>query len=482
MRGLLSVALCSALVTLTAVGVAPVLADEPMTIAQEIGLGAREHPSIVARYGGEYPNAGLRGYVADVGRRLVATLPSSPYDFSFTVLDASDAYAFAMPGGYVYVTRQMLAFANSEAELAAVLAHEIAHVMSRHARERQVKQDELRGAPLTENIEAMHRFTRDQEFEADAISIRMLADAGYDPMAQAHFLATAGEQQDLALRSGTPRSRDPASHPAIDARVIRAADVAHDVARERRARAAAADIVTAYIPLLPRDGDWYEGRERYLGMIDGLVYGRRPSEGMVVGNTYIDTYNRYTFTLPAGFRFNSLGRTIMARGPNGASMRFDVQLQRAPQTEPLRDYLTRSITAGFRLEQVEDGNIDGLPAAFAQASLRGSGGRPAIVQFTAIRANPTTYFRFQFYLPDASETMLAAAWDGAASFRKLSAQEAAAAQPMRLHVVTVPAGGQIEQFAAQMRALDRPEEWLAVLNRLSPGADPQAGTKFKMVQ
>lgn len=482
MRDLFSVALFSALVTLTGVGGGQALAAEAMSVAEEVALGAREHPNILQRYGGEYPNSTLRDYVAEVGQRLVGTLPATPYVFTFTLLDASDAYAFAMPGGYVYLTRQMLAFANSEAELAAVLAHEVAHVVSRHARERQVLQDELRGAPVAQNIEAMHRFTRDQEYEADAISIRMLADAGYDPMAQARFLTTVGEQQELALRAGSPLPRDPASHPAIDARVIRATDVALDVVRERRGRPGAMGMITAYVPLLPTDDGWYSGRDRFLTMVDGMVYGRRPSEGMMVGNTYIDTFNRYTFTLPPGFRFSTTGRSIMARGPNGGSMRFDAQVSRTPQTEPLATYLGRSITAGFTLEMIDERTIDGLPAAFARATLRGSGGRPAVVQFTAIRVTPTTYFRFQFYLPDASEDMMARAWEGPVSFRKLSAQEAAAVQPMRLRIISAAPGAEAEEFAAQMRALDHPLEWLMVLNRLQPGADPQAGAKVKIVQ
>ncbi len=482
MRDLLSVALFSAVVTLAGVGVAPALADEPMNVAQEIGLGAREHPNILQRYGGEYANPALRSYVAEVGQRLVRTLTSTPYEFSFTLLDAADAYAFAMPGGYVYVTRQLLAFANSEAELAAVLAHEIAHVISRHARERQLLQDEMRGAPVAENVETMHRFTRDQEFEADTVSIRMLAEAGYDPMAQARFLGTIGEQQELAQRAGSPRPRDPASHPAIEARVIRATEFAQDVTRERQIRAANPGLVTAYVPLMPANSDWYEGRDRYLNMVDGLVYGRRPSEGITVGNDYIDTYNRYAFTLPPGFRFTSVGRTVMARGPNGGSMRFDAQVLRSPQTEPLTTYLTRSITAGFTLETVEEGAVDGMPAAFARATLRGSGGRPAVVQFAAIRVTPTTYFRFQFYLPDASESFMARTWDGPASFRKLSAQEAAAVEPMRVRVVPVGEDADLEYFAAQMRALDHPLEWLMVLNRVGAGQDPGPGTKLKIVQ
>ena len=483
MRDLVSVALFSVLVTLAGVGGNQVLAEEPMTIAQEQGLGAREHPRILQRFGGEYPNVPLRLYVADVGARLVRTLPSTPYDFLFTLLDAPDAYAFAMPGGYVYVTRQMVALANTEAELAAVLAHEIAHVVSRHARQRQAMQDDLRGGPAAENIEAMHRFTRDQEFDADALSIQLLADAGYDPMAQARFLATIGAQQELEQRAGSPRPRDAASHPAIEARVIRATEAARAVTKAVQAKVDATDgLLAGYLPLAAREVVWDEGRDKYLGMIDGLVYGRRPNEGMVVGNTYIDTYSRYTFTLPAGFHFTGTGRTITARGPNGASMRFDSQLLRSPQTEPLTTYLSRSISGGFTLEMLEEGTIGGMSAAFARASLRGSGGRPAIVQFTAIRVTPTTYFRFQFYLPEASPTMAEQSWQSPASLRRLSPEEAAAVQPMRVRVLTAEPETEIEGFAAQMRALDHPLEWLMMLNHLAPGADPAAGSKFKIVQ
>lgn len=122
-----------------------------------------------------------------------------------------------------------------------------------------------------------------------------------------------------------------------------------------------------------------------------------------------------------------------------------------------------------------------MPAAFARTSLRGSCGRAAVVQFAAIRVAPTTYFRFQFYLPDASEGFLARAWEAPASFRRLSAQAAAAVPPMRLRVVTAGQGAAVEHFAAQMRALDHPLEWLMVLNRLSARQDPVAGTKLKIV-
>lgn len=332
---LLLVALFSGVVTLTGAGVGRALAADPMTVAQEIGLGAREHPNILQRYGGEYANPALRDYVAEIGVRLVRTITSTPYEFSFTLLDAADAHAFAMPGGYVYVTRHVLAFANFEAELAAVRAHGISYVISRHARGWQLMQDELRDAPVAENVETMHRFTRDQEFEADTISIRMLAEAGYDPMAQARFLGAIGAQQELAQRAGSPHPRDLASHPAIEARIIRASEFAHDVTRERQIRSANQGLITAYVPLVPANGDWYEGRDRYLTIIHGLVYGRRPSEGITVGNDYIDTSNRYTFTLPPGFRFTSLGRTVTASGPNGGSMRFDVQVFRSPQTKAL---------------------------------------------------------------------------------------------------------------------------------------------------
>ncbi len=486
MRGArLSVLLGALAVASLAFGSALPAAAAELTIAQEVRIGQREHPGVVQRFGGEYMDAKVGQYVADIGKRLIATLPERAYDYIFTVLDFGDPYAFAMPGGYIYITRQMLLVANSEAELAAVLAHEISHLAQRHANQRSLLQDQLPGAPVSALADTWNQFNQEQELDADAVSIRMLADAGYDPMAQARFLAAIGEHVQLAQRAGEPRPRNPNTHPSIAERLRRATQAAQAVERARAGGGALADALAAgYLPAAASDGPkWTIGREPFLGMIDGLVYGRRPAEGMVIGNTYVDTFNRYTFTLPPGFHFSRTRPTsISAEGPHGASMLFDMQQLRSVQTESLAAYLRRSVISTFELEHVEEQTVADMQAAFGRATAIGQDGVPAQVLFATIRVNPTTYFRFRFFLPgplsaEMAERML----EAPVSLRRLPAAEVASIQPMRLRVLTAEPGTGIEALAAQMRMLDHPLDWLRMLNHLDAAAGVAPGDKVKVV-
>ncbi|MBM3507249.1 MAG: hypothetical protein FJX64_05915 [Alphaproteobacteria bacterium] len=465
-------------------GSLPAAAAE-LTIQEEVRIGAREHALVLPRFGGEYADAKVRLYVKEVGERLVATLPNRPYDFRFTVLDSGDTYAFALPGGYVYITRQMLALANSEAELAAVLAHEIAHLAERHANQRSLLQDQLQGVPAAANTEAWHAFTREQEIAADAVSIRMLAAAGYDPLAQARFLAAVGEQVDLAQRDGDPRPRNPGTHPSISERVRRAAVVGRAVEREHFAlrEAANAQVIAGYVPMgEPERMTWDVRRDAFLGVIDGLVYGRRPSEGMILGNTYIDTFNRYSFTLPPGFRFGRTGRTISAGGPNGASMRFDMQQVRSQPTESMTAYLRRSVATNFELEQVQEATVGGMAAALGRAKVTGVGGEVAHVVFASVRVTSTVIFRFQFFVPGPlAPEMVERVLETPLSLRRITEAEGRDIAPMRVRVVTAGPETRIEALAAQMRMLDHPLDWLLTINQLELGAELAPGDKLKVI-
>ena len=107
-----------------------------MSKEKEVQIGAQEHPKLIARFGGVYDDVEAGGYVAEIGGRIVANSEMPDYPFTFTVLNTPEVNAFALPGGYIYVTRGLMALANSEAELAGVLAHEVGHVVARHTAQR----------------------------------------------------------------------------------------------------------------------------------------------------------------------------------------------------------------------------------------------------------------------------------------------------------------------------------------------------------
>ena len=190
----------------------------------EADLGRQEHPKVVAQYGGAYNDPELARYVSSVGDFLVKTSERPELDFTFTILDTPIVNAFALPGGYIYVTRGLLSLSNSEAELAGVLGHEIGHVTARHTAERY-------GQAVAANVAGLglgvllgggaaqasgalsglliRSYSRDQEFESDMLGGRYLARAGYDTAAMAGFLTQLQAHSRLeAQLAGQPEKAD----------------------------------------------------------------------------------------------------------------------------------------------------------------------------------------------------------------------------------------------------------------------------------
>ena len=218
-------------------------------------IGAENHEKIMARLGGEMPSGALSAYVDGIGRSIVAHTRYANEPWTFTIVDSPTVNAFAVPGGYVYVTRGLLALANSEAELAAVIGHEIAHVTENHVEERQKRnrdagigvlvgtvlggvidgRDGLRkGIQMGTRVATGYvaQFSQKQEFEADERGIEFLARAGYDPLAQARFLEAMSEKAEIEARLAgkgyNPNRVDFfASHPATGDRIRRATLVAN---------------------------------------------------------------------------------------------------------------------------------------------------------------------------------------------------------------------------------------------------------------
>ncbi|HAJ89731.1 MAG TPA: peptidase M48 family protein, partial [Rhodospirillaceae bacterium] len=175
-----------------------------MPAQQEASIGAAQHEEIIKQYGGVYNNAKIQAYVTEVGQKMAQYSERQDVQYRFTVLDSPIVNAFALPGGYVYVTRGTLAVANSEAELAAVLGHEIGHVAARHqaARYSQGMLTQLGATVLSAAIGVpaasqaiglgsnlyMSSYSRDQETQADQLGVRYLSKSGYDMAGMSNFL------------------------------------------------------------------------------------------------------------------------------------------------------------------------------------------------------------------------------------------------------------------------------------------------------
>ena len=450
-----------------------------MSPAEERRVGAEQHPKLVKAFGGEYRDAGLKRYLDGLGALLQSTSEMPKPPFTFTLLDSPVVNAFALPGGYVYISRGLMALANDEAELAGVVAHEIGHVTARHSAER-VSRGMLAnlgatilgvvvGEPLLNNAAQLaagayiQSYSRDQEFEADQLGVRYLTRSGFDPMAMSSFLGTLGAEHQLALKVAGKEGRDPAaglfsSHPRTADRVVQAAESAR----------------TAAGGGLARDADIY------LNQIDGMIYGDSPRQGYVRGRDFAHGELRFGFRAPPGFRLHNSEEAVFGIHKGGAMLRFDGRPLDNPAMTT-KDYLTRIWGKGLRFDGVETIEINGMEAETGAGRISGKDGRRD-ARLVAIRFARDQVYRFLFLTPpDQTARFDEDLRRATFSFRRLSAAEAAALKPLRIRVVTVRAGDTPESLARRMAVADYPLEHFRVLNGLGAGEPLAPGRRVKIV-
>ena len=238
-----------------------------MSEAQEIEIGRQQHPKILEEFG-RYDDEALQAYVSQVGQRIAAVSHRPQLQYTFTVLDSEEVNAFALPGGYVYITRGIMAYLNSEAELVAVLAHEVGHVTARHSVRQQTGATATGvGATvigiLTGSGDLAHvanmagtalvsGYGRDMELEADGLGAQYLDRLGYDPDAMIDVVRLLKNQETLRIQQARQENRKPhvyhgvfATHPDNDTRLHEVVKAAHKVRPERDAPAPTAVTSTS---------------------------------------------------------------------------------------------------------------------------------------------------------------------------------------------------------------------------------------------
>lgn len=430
----------------------------------------RENARILASYGGAYENPKLQSLIEQTVAKLVAASERPELKYRVTLLNSPAINAFALPNGSLYVTRGLVALANDKAELASVLAHEMGHVIARHAaiREEQARQaaiishvvsdvltDPNAGAlALAKSKLTLASFSRAQEFEADGIGVGMSARAGFDAFGASRFLASM--QRNAELRSGQtdPRAIDfLSSHPGTADRVKNA------LANARQYSAPGGGI---------RD------HAEYLDDLNDMVYGEDQSEGFVRGRRFVHPKLGFTFTAPPGFTLDNTAQAVLGlKEGGGEAMRLDVVS--VPAEQPLTAYLKSGWMDKVDPASIEDITINGFPAATATA-----GGDNWSFRIYAVRFGSDVY-RFIFATKSKSAQIDRQFRDSVMTFRRLSLQESSQIRPLRLQIVTVADGDTPEKFAQQMAVPDRALDTFRVLNGLGPNDKLTPGTKVKIV-
>ncbi|WP_191059718.1 M48 family metalloprotease [Geminicoccus harenae] len=482
-RILLSLLISAALVGCTQVRNPATGELQYTTLSQEdeLRLGLQEHPKVLAEFGDAYEGQRTAAYVQEVGQRLVAVSELPEQQFTFTLLNSPVVNAFALPGGYVYVTRGILALAADEAELAGVIAHEIGHVTGRHTAQRHTQSTVAQGTGMLGVLmgglfggEAGARaaaqlaqaaapawvmsYSREQEFEADELGIRYLTRAGYDPRAMASFLGRLqGQAQLEAARTG--RSADPeqtiyASHPRTLDRVARAAQAAAERA----------------------DGPIRRNRDAYLLAVDGMRYGDDPAEGLVLGRSFVHPGLGFRFDAPPGFTLANSPTQVIGRSADGAVMVFDGAQRSTPD---VASYLQREWPGQGATRAVWPGQIDGHAAATGLAVGR-VGNQVRQVLVGAIDAADAKVWRFQFVAPQLDQRSVGTYQAAIESFRFLSPAEAARYPGQMIRVHEVRPGERLETLMGTSDA-DLLAEARLINGLPLDGGQPEPGQRVKLI-
>ena len=447
-------------------------ADAPKTTGLETP-DRTEHLKLVAQFGGEYKAPAVTRYLDSVLAKIAPASDVPTEAYHVTLLNSPVVNAFALPSGDLYATRGLLALANDTSEVAAVMAHEIAHVTARHAAARAEleKNSALIGKVAqvipspdkSQEVEARGRlsiagFSRQQELEADQIGVRVVGRAGYDPYGASRFLASLGRSASLRAsllgqKTGDERPDLMSTHPTTPERIARAVAAARQIGA-------------------PGIGD--TGRDEYLTAIDGIDFGDDPADGLVRGRRFIHPKLAFTFTAPDGFVLDNSAQAVLGVASGGAeALRLDSV--RVPASTSLETYLGSGWIDGLQAKSIETISVNGLPAATATAKGGEWTFRVAVVRLG------TDVYRLIFAtrsLTDAIDQKFRASID---TFRRLGSDESAEVKPLHVAVVKAAAGDSIETLAARMALTDRQLDTFLLLNGLEKGAVVEPGKRYKLV-
>lgn len=433
-----------------------------VSVEQEKKIGAEEAKK-VQDHMGLLDDRALTAYLEALGQRLAIESPRQDVSYQFHGVDAADPNAFALPGGYIYVTRGLLALANSEDELAGVVGHEIGHVAARHTVQRISKQGPFAVvfgiasgvtglvSPFVGNlIGGVGDFTqslifspygRGQEKEADRVGQEMSAKAGWDPAGLPRFLSTL--EREVELMSKEPQRHSFFdSHPATPDRVAKTTEHAKQLKQVSREPISASQAV-------------------FLSRLDGLVVGQRAANGMIQGRTFIHPDMNFFLEFPEKWQLANSPQKLVAVAPDGnaAVMMSAV----AEGNDPLDGARAVEKTAKVSiLNKTQRLTINGLPAAHMQMDADGKIG----VDLTWIAHAGLVYQVTGLAPKKGFDSIRPVFTTVAQSFRPLSAAERAGVKEKRIRLIKANAGETIESLAARSNSAWTKEE-IAVANAFS---------------
>lgn len=431
--------------------------------SQEVEMG-REYDTQVQESIGVYDDAGLQKYIQDLGARIAARTERTNLPWSFRVVDDPVVNAFALPGGYIYVTRGLLAHMNNETQLAGVVAHEIGHVTARHSVNNMSNQmlaqlglglgmilapEEMQkyGELVTTGLSILFlKFSRDDETQADNLAVRYMSRINQDPR---ELIQVMNLLERVSEASGGGRIPEWLStHPSPP----------------NRAQDIASQIDTLRVTSAPVKPD----KAAYLERLGGLTFGDNPREGYFKGNAFYHPELKFRLEFPQGWKTANQKQAVVAQSEKGDAV-LQLTLANAQSADAASNgfFSQQGLTAGQRQML----SINGL--------------RSAVGSFTATTEEGTLAGRAAFIEYDGKVYQILGYsaqnnWSGyqsavnsvALSFNRLTDPQALAVQPQKIKIVALPEAMTLEEFARRYSS-SVPLATVALVNQA------EASTKFK---
>lgn len=453
----------------------------------ELAEGKKAHEQVLKEYG-VYPDQRLQAYVNEVGQKLAKQSHRANIPWTFTVLDSPEINAFALPGGYVYITRGILAYMESEADMAGVIGHEIGHVTARHGAQRATRQQTaglgvlaatVLGAVLenqvgvsggTEMLGQMAqgvaagyvaKYSREQELQADSLGAEYLARSNYDPHNMIDVIRVLKLQEAFAIDEARAEGRPApeganwlSSHPSNDQRLQQ---ISQNAAKYQGHYAS-------------------DGAQRYLQAIQGMRFGESPEQGLTRGQNFFHTGLGLAMTAPAGWRIQNEPEALTFVAPQGdAALRM---VPVPPKAGASHDEIIRNALQPSE-GKVTRGQINGFPATHFVGARKAQNGQAQAIEATLVTGPKNNSYAMLYLAADtaARNRALPGLMATEKSFRAMSPADQQAARPWAVRTVPMPRGG----LAELARQSPVSEKRLQLLNGTWGRADPPVGQMVKTV-
>lgn len=485
-RPLIALAVLLAALTVTGCATNPATGEQDivfMSEAQELELGRQEHAKIMQQYA-RYEDEQLQDYVNQVGQKIVAVSHRPQVQYTFTVLDSDETNAFAIPG-YVYITRGIMAYLNSEAELTAVLGHEIGHVTARHTVRQQTgatatgvgsailgvltQSADIANVANVAGSALVSGYGRDMELEADGLGAQYLAKLGYDPQAMIDVVRLLKNQESFEIQQARAEGREPrvyhgvfASHPDNDTRL-------HEVVKA----ASKAGTQANYRP---------PGRDQYLDRVRGMPFGSSAAQGVAKGSRFYHADMGFTVAFPSGWLIKNTPKSVLAM-PQQRDAVLELAAQPVPPNMSPREFLSKAlsgvpVSGGEELRQY---GLEGYTAIARNVPL--DWGTPGTARFAVIYMNGMGYiFKGSTRLAGAMSANDPLFVSSIRTFRRLKDSEYELADANRIELLKVTPGTTIAGLAGKSPIRPYPAEQLRLLNDLYPKGEPTPGEIIKVVK